>query len=65
MVGGVRTKFSVREEVEFVELVVEDVPVEVDDEPVLVETAPGPVVLVLLEVPEVRVIVPVQSLLTL
>jgi hypothetical protein len=57
-VAGVRTKFSVRVEVELVEVVVEGVPL-------VVETAPDPVVLVGLELAELSVMVPLQSELTL
>ena len=57
-VAGVRIKFSVRVEAEFVEVVVAEVPL-------VVETAPDPVVLVVLDVAELSVMVPLQSELTL
>jgi len=60
-VGGVRTKLSASVEFEFVELD----EVEVELVPPDVETAPDPVVLVVLLVAELSVIVPVQSLFTL
>ena len=55
--GDVRTKFRVSVDVESVEVALVDVPV-------VVEIAPDPVVLVVVAVADVRVIVPLQSLLT-
>jgi hypothetical protein len=55
--GAVSTKFRVSVEVEAVEVVLAGVPV-------VVETAPDPVVLAVVAVADVRVIVPLQSVLT-
>ena len=55
--GGVSTKFRVSVEAESVEVALVDVPV-------VVEIAPDPVVLVVVAAADVRVIVPLQSELT-
>ena len=55
--GGVSTKFRVSVEVEAVEVVLAEVPA-------VVEIAPDPVALAVVAVADVRVIVPLQSVLT-